>query len=233
MTEVTISWPPLYRIKKHALAKHVKLRPVENHCLEITIPLRFNVKKIPGILEENKNWIIEHLSKMPGQKSDVLPERVFLRALNQSWNIHYLDCQAKAEMIIRPAHEIVFVGKKEENQFYRNKLIIFIKNTARKHLLSELENLSQKTSLVFDSFSMRDQKTLWGSCTVQKAISLNYKLVFLPERLLQHVIIHELCHTVYLNHSEKFWNKVAEFDPAFREHRRELRKADQHIPDWL
>lgn len=235
MTEpfVNIPWPPLYRIKKHGLAKHVKLKPVENHCLEITVPVRFNIKKIPGILEENKTWIIEHLSKVRITKKDILPERIFLTALNQSWSIHYLECQAKSEMIVRPAQEIVFVGRKEDNLIYRKKLITFIKNQARKHLASELNNLSLKTNLAFDSFSMRDQKTLWGSCTVQKAISLNYKLVFLPESLLQHVIIHELCHTVYLNHSEKFWNKVAEFDPAFREHRRELRKADRYIPEWL
>jgi predicted metal-dependent hydrolase len=235
MTEslIDISWPPQYRIKKHGLAKHVKLKTVENHCLEITVPVRLNLKKIPDILEENKIWIMKHLSVARSKKSDTLPERISLMALNQIWSVQYLECQAKFEMIIRPTQEIVFVGKKEDNQIYRNKLITFIKNKSRTHLANELENLSQKTKLPFDSLSIRNQKTLWGSCTVQKAISLNYKLIFLPERLLQHVIIHELCHTLYLDHSERFWNKVEEFDPAFREHRRELRKADQYIPEWL
>ena len=167
MTEANISWPPLYRIKKHARAKHVKLKPVENHWLEITIPLRFNVKKIPGILEENKNWIIEHLAKARIKKTDSLPDHISLRALNQSWSIHYLECQAKSEMIIRPAQK----RRAERDTDLSNKLINFIKEEEFFGKNGMVKRLILLLILPCVSKPM-------GSCTVQKAISLNYKPVF-------------------------------------------------------
>ena len=123
-------------------------------------------------------------------------------------------------MIIRPTREIVFVGKKVDKQIYKKKLIAWIKNQSKKHLSVELATLSQQTNMNFDTLTIRDQKTRWGSCTSDKSISLNYKLIFLPQRLMQHVIIHELCHTLYLNHSDFFWNKVAEFDTDWHDTKR-------------
>lgn len=230
---VSIAWPPQYKIKKHRLAKHVKLRAKDDHCLEITIPTRFSLKHIPSILEENKAWIIKHLAAIKIKNNDILPHQIFLNALNETWNIYYDECQSSLEMIIRPTREIVFVGKKVDKQIYRKKLISWIKNQAKKRLSVELANLSQKMKLRYDTLTIRDQKTRWGSCTSDKSISLNYKLIFLPQRLMQHVIIHELCHTLHLNHSDEFWNKVAEFDADWRMHKRELRKADQYLPDWM
>src|SRR5205085_9394875 len=134
---------------------------------------------------------------------------------------------------IKPNQEIVFVGKMLDKTIYRKKIIHWIKNQARQYLTQLLKTLSQQTHLYFDSVTIRDQKTRWGSCSSDKTISLNYKLIFLPEHLVRHVLIHELCHTIYLNHSDKFWHTVATFDANWREHRRELRKADQYMPVWV
>lgn len=235
MTELSpqvIAWPPSYKVKKHRLARHVKLRASDEKGLEITIPMRFNLKDIPMILEENKNWITKQLAKLQIKKVDVLPDCIELHAINQTWNVYYVECDSRFEMIVRPNQEIVLVGKLDDKQFCKTKLIAWVKTVSKQYLSSQIELVSDQTDLPFDSLTIRDQQTLWGSCTARKSISLNYKLIFLPHRLLQYVIIHELCHTKYLNHSDKFWNKVAIHDPAWRTHRRELRHANQYIPDW-
>lgn len=228
-----ITWPPVYTIRKHRLAKSVKLRAMQDQGLHITVPVRFNLKNIPAILEENKPWILKHLSQIRLKKSDTLPANICLHTLNETWKVEYVECQSRLEMIIKPSHEIVFVGKPQENKIYRDKLTGWIKQYAMQVLSKELRALSQQTGMSFDALSIRDQKTRWGSCSSNKSISLSYKLIFLPPRLSRHVMIHELCHTLFLNHSEQFWSKVAEFDPAFRMHKRELRKVDQYIPEWV
>jgi len=233
MTHSPNTWPPVYTVKKHRLAKHVKLKAIDNHSLLITVPQRFSLKHIPGILEENKNWIIQHLAAIKVKQVDVLPHHIFLTALNETWKVYYDECQSSFEMIIRPTREIVFVGRKVDNQIYRKKLIAWIKTISKQYLSTALNALSQQTKIQYDSLTIRDQKTRWGSCSSDKSISLNYKLIFLPAVLVQHVMIHELCHTIHLNHSDAFWNKVRELDPDFRQHKRELRKADQYLPEWL
>jgi predicted metal-dependent hydrolase len=228
-----VAWPPLYKIRKHRLAKYVKLRASTERGLEITVPIRFNPKEIPLILEENKNWILKQLSKLQIKKIDTLPEHIALHAINQTWRVYYVECDSKFEMIARPNQEIVLVGHLHDKQFCQDKLIHWVKNVAKEYLSSQIELLSRQTELDFNSLTIRDQHTLWGSCTAKKSISLNYKLIFMPHRLLQYVIIHELCHTQHLNHSERFWNQVAMYDPAWRAHRHELRHANHYIPNWV
>jgi predicted metal-dependent hydrolase len=228
-----ISWPPEYKIKKHKLARHVKLRATNTHGLEITVPRRFNLQEIPTVLEEHKQWIIKQLLQLQPKVTQALPEEIIFNACHESWKVHYVECNAKLEIIQRPNREIVLVGKTRDKEICMNKLTVWARNLSKLFLVSRLNEMSARTNLHYENVTIRNQQTLWGSCTYKKSISLNYKLVFLPPGLAQYVIIHELCHTKYLNHSERFWGLVAVHDPDWREHRRELRQANKYIPGWL
>jgi predicted metal-dependent hydrolase len=74
----------------------------------------------------------------------------------------------------------------------------------------------------FKRVSIRAQSTRWGSCSRSGTLSFNYKIYFLPEPLLDYVIVHELCHVREMNHSRKFWAQVAETIPDHVARRRAL-----------
>ena len=78
----------------------------------------------------------------------------------------------------------------------------------------------------YNKLYIRNQKTCWGSCTSRKNINLNYRIIFLPERLRDYIIVHELCHLKELNHSEKFWHLVSKVFPDYHTLRNELREYD-------
>lgn len=228
-----ILWPPHYKVKKHRRARHVKLRTTKLNGLEITVPYRFNLKEIPFILEENRIWITRQILNWQASQEIKLPDHIAVHALEKSWSVHYVPCDAKIDLIERPNREIALVGRVEDKELCRKKLIVWLKHQSKTHLIPKLESISEKIKLDFSSVRVRDQQTLWGSCTVNKSINLNYKLLFLPPSLVTHVMIHELCHTVYLNHSEKFWALVAAHDSSWHEHKLALRRADQFIPGWI
>jgi predicted metal-dependent hydrolase len=231
----TLTWPPAYSIKKHRRARHVKLRAVPSQGLVLTVPYRFNLKEIPAILEEHKAWITKQLQQLqlPSQSADTLPEKIELFAMNETWTIFYMQCDTKLEIIERPHQEIVLIGNVNDQKLCKEKLIFWVRNKAKKYLIAQLDAVGEMTQLTYENVTIRDQQTLWGSCTVKKSISLNYKLIFLPNHLVRHVIIHELCHTKHLNHSMRFWRLVAKYDPTWESNRRELRRADKYIPAWV
>jgi predicted metal-dependent hydrolase len=104
---------------------------------------------------------------------------------------------------------------------------------AQKWLTPWFYQLSRDCNLPFLKLSYGQQRTLWGSCSSDQRIRLNVKLLYLPPRLVRYIMIHELCHTRYMNHQPDFWNLVAQHIPDYRELRRQLRRADQYIPKVL
>ncbi len=99
---------------------------------------------------------------------------------------------------------------------------------------SEKINIKQKFSEKADYFaklmgvsygriSIRNQKTRWGSCSSKWNLNFNYKLYYMPERLMDYVIVHELAHLKYMNHSKEFWRVVETYYPSYRECRDELK----------
>lgn len=91
--------------------------------------------------------------------------------------------------------------------------------------------LAGRVGVSVTQVSVRDQTTRWGSCSATGALSLNWRLVLLPPLLHDHVILHELSHRRHMDHSERFWNQLAAWDPAWKKHDRELTRRWNIIMD--
>ncbi|MCH8495110.1 MAG: M48 family metallopeptidase [Balneolales bacterium] len=85
---------------------------------------------------------------------------------------------------------------------------MFLKELARQQLPIEFEILSQKLGFKWERLFIRSQKTKWGTCSSKGNISLNWRLIKCPQHIREYIMIHELCHTVHLNHSKEFWDLV-------------------------
>jgi len=97
------------------------------------------------------------------------------------------------------------------------------KENARKHIEKRLAYFQSLYPVQWTSVSVRNQSTRWGSCSSRGHLSFNYRVLFLPERLGDYVIVHELCHLQEMNHSPRFWSLVAKVFPDYRELRRQMR----------
>jgi len=102
----------------------------------------------------------------------------------------------------------------------------------RKHVVGELmpkirERIEHFNSLHFNTdvkrINIRDNLTLWGSCSTDGTISLNFRLLFMPREVLDYVIVHELAHTRYKSHGKRFWGLVGKAYPEYEGHKKWLR----------
>lgn len=94
---------------------------------------------------------------------------------------------------------------------------------AREKIVYRLKLLAMEHGFTYSRLTIRNQKTRWGSCSADNAISLNIQLARLPERLLDYVILHELVHTRIRGHGGDFWQELDRYVGDARRLRRELK----------
>lgn len=112
----------------------------------------------------------------------------------------------------------VFIKKSSKRDYVQYK------TEAHALVVARLVHFNQYYNFTYHRVSIKNQKTRWGSCSRKGNLNFNYKIVLLPPRLADYIIVHELCHLGELNHSKKFWNLVAETIPDYAEIRSELKK---------
>ena len=101
---------------------------------------------------------------------------------------------------------------------------------ASRRLTGRLNKLAINHGFTFNTVSIRSQKTQWGSCSRNNNISLNVKLVLLPEDLVDYVILHELVHTRIPNHSNGFWEELDRHVGNSKAFASRLRKYGYSLP---
>ena len=82
---------------------------------------------------------------------------------------------------------------------------------------------NQYYNFTYHLISIKNQKTRWGSASKKGNLNFNYKIVELPNELLDYLVVHELCHLKEFNHSQAFWTLVGKTIPNYLEYRRRLR----------
>ena len=85
------------------------------------------------------------------------------------------------------------------------------------------ERSGRSLSIEFGQVRIKNHKNAWGSCSSKKNLNFNWRLLNLSPELADYVIVHELCHTVHLNHSPQFWELVGRLLPEHRSLRARLR----------
>jgi len=225
-------------VKANPRARRVLVKLVPGRGLEVVVPKRFDPALVPGILEEKRPWIERTRDRMLAAGTDLsgeppeLPETIEYRAWERTVRVDYLD-RPGAVRVVDNAARMQVAGPVADREQVLEALRRHTVKKAREVLLPWLDRASRRTGLAYCALRVRRQKTRWGSCSSRGTISLNAKLLFLPPELVDHLLLHELCHTRHLNHSKAYWACVAGFEPDYERLERAVSRGGRYVPAWF
>ena len=87
-----------------------------------------------------------------------------------------------------------------------------------------MEKLTRKVGLAPEEYRIRKVKTSWGTCSSTKKITINQDLMMYSREAIEYVVLHEICHLKYMNHSKKFWAMVESYMPDYKIYEKELKR---------
>ena len=230
-----------YSVRESASAKHARLLLSARNGLVVVVPRGFDRRLIPEILRKKARWVdrmwvrLEARSRLiASRSSEVLPHTVSLQAIGQEWWIDYRQTESgRVVARERPDSVLLVSGDVADREAVRAALGRWMSRKAKDKLVPWLEDVAAERGFVHGPVTVRSQRTRWASCSSKKGISINLKLLFLPEDLVTYVFTHELCHTLRMDHSRRFWALVCRFEPEYRSKNRRLREGFKFVPAWL
>lgn len=233
-----LDWPPPFTLRLSSRVRSVRVQICPRRGLQVVAPPNFNPKKADSVILQHRDWIERTWMRIQPDISEpennVLPTQLNLLAINEIWNIHYAEDSNSTPNLNSVANKYIVVRKANLTATYAH---YYLKNwlldQGQQHLLPWLKRLSELTGLKYSSAHIRNNTSRWGSCSASKRISLNCKLLFLPAHLVEHILIHELCHTVHMNHSLAFWDLVKKFNPQSALFRKQMKDTQKYMPRWL
>jgi len=229
-----------YTIRVSPRAKYVRLQVSARDGVVVVVPKGFDQAGIPEFVQQRRRWIEAAFKELETRRAAAaaapvrpLPERIVLPAISQEWPVEYEPTDEPwVTAAPREGQRLVVSGNVAEHRLCREVLRRWMQQLSHRHLVPLLGQLAKENGFQVNRVLVRAQKTRWASCSGKKTVSINQNALFLPPQSVRYILIHELCHTVHLNHSARFWALVAEHVPDYREIRRELRTAWKLVPEW-
>ena len=181
---------------------------IRNNCVIVRAPLRTSVERIESFILKKRDWIDKKLSS----------DNVF----DELSSFEYILVKGKkVPLILGDVNRIESDRVIVKDFSCLNKLYF---NTFKEEFLQLFNEISNSSGLKAKSVTFRAYKARWGCCDSYKRIVFNYKLLMLPVDLWRCVIVHELCHTVYMDHSKNFKMLAQSIMPNYNLLRKELKK---------
>ena len=200
--------------------KTLSLTINENAELIIRAPKRLSIEKIQDFINEKENWINRKKRLIENQIKDVTSNHNKLLYLGNLFPIN-VEQNASKELFFTGEE---FIANSIEPDSLSLSIKKWYKNKFREIALPRVAYFANKHNLMVNQVRIKNQKTMWGSCSSKNNINLNYLLLMAPMGVIDYVIVHELVHTIHRNHSTDFWDSVESIMPEFQEHKRWLKK---------
>ena len=204
-------------IKRRARRKGLSLSVQPDGKIQASVNNTFSRGEILKFLQHNGDWLEKAIDE-----ARVLREKFPPKLFRSGESYPYLGNDYGLQIREAPQLSLKFQGDQlhfsipmKESQltqvqrdYYFQVFKQTYKKAAQQIMSHRIRYYAQKMRLHPSAVSFRGQKTIWGSCSSQNRISLNYKLIVAPIEVVDYVLIHELAHIRHKDHSKSFWNLV-------------------------
>ncbi|QQR83812.1 M48 family metallopeptidase [Candidatus Peregrinibacteria bacterium] len=220
------------QIKKSARAKHLRLSIDQAGQFKLTMP-RFAVQlQAIQFLNRHASWIEKQQMRLVAQKS-IHPDRTYQPGetffyLGEPLALTFFSGYRVTRAQVRGDRLEVYSRDSADSLATKKAIESLYRRKAEEVIRDRLDYFNAFYGFPFKRVTFRNQKSRWGSCSAQKNLNFNWRLIMAPIEVIDYVVVHELCHLRQMNHSARFWALVADQIHDYK-HRRTWLKTHSYL----
>lgn len=195
------------RLRTSPRAVHYTLK-ISKGKITATMPVGGNATRMLAFIQENRAKLLKALAKHPAHP--LLTDETEMQTA--TFRLHIFRTE-RENFYMRLENGILHIACPKEIDFADEQVQKVLKglieqalrHEARRILPQRLHQLASQHGFTYAGVKIFNSKSHWGSCTARRSINLSLSLMLLPFPLIDYVLLHELCHTIEMNHSDRFW----------------------------
>jgi predicted metal-dependent hydrolase len=207
---------------------------VESGLVSIVCPSSTDIEKLEQVIKAKRKWIIEKLaihnqSQPPSDRKFVSGEEI--PYLGRHYRLKVIKGPYQRAKLLKGRLVVQLPKGSETPAMVRNAIVRWYWELAYKKLLVKSQRYAKLLNIDAPDIDIKDFKSRWGSCTPKGEVQFNWRIIMAPNRVCDYVVIHELCHLIQHDHSQKFWALVKRLDPDYAE-KKEWLKLNAEKLHW-
>ena len=191
---------------------------IKDGLIRVLVPNSLTDKRVNTLLEERASWINKKIrlqAEMPSYKAKEYVNGETFTYLGRNYRLKLVNTDTTTTRLKNGYLEVPAQGEKA--------IQASLTDWYTSHALAKLEEKTGRYAKTLNvepsSVTVKDYKSRWGSCSTSGDITYNWRIIMAPHRIVDYVVIHELCHLVEHNHSDKYWKQVESLVLDYRERR--------------
>jgi predicted metal-dependent hydrolase len=234
MATMRKSGQPEYRDGKGFIAEVIRTNRrksadirVEEGSVSVIVPINTSSEKIDELLSAKRRWIREkinlHQESAPASTKQYVSGEAFAY-LGRNYRLKVERGNFAPVKLLNGRLLVTVPQGTEQPHMIRNALVRWYKRQAAQKLADKVERFAPVVGVEPAGVGIKTFRSRWGSCTAKGKLEFNWQIMMAPNRMVDYVVIHELCHLIRHDHSPDFWREMARVMPEYQECREWLRQ---------
>jgi predicted metal-dependent hydrolase len=203
----------------------IRIQPPDQ--ITVIAPLRLSKDTIIKEVQGKADWIIKKLSEYENLnyknlKKEYIDGEVFMYLGNQ-YPLLIMDANYKIPRVKFQDNTIVISTSTKEEENLKNALEKWYREKALEVITERIKYYEPYFKVRPSGIVIKEQKKRWGSCTSEKKLLFNWRLIMAPIPVIDYVIVHEMSHMIHMDHSKNFWNQVESILPDYKDRKKWLK----------
>lgn len=208
----------VYSIKKSKRRKTSEIH-VDKKSVEIIVPETKSLSEIKKMVEGKRNWILQRQSQLRQEKpGPTYQNNTTVPYLGKNYKL-VIKLAQKSDGISKKNSRFVISLRSKRPSKKKTKLLYesWILENSQSILHKAMVRYSRKVGVKPKKIQMKKLRSKWGSLSNDNTININLHLLKADQKIVDYIILHEICHLKIKQHSHHFWSFIEQFDPTYRD----------------